>query len=381
MAFNPPTPFANGIYSTLIKCAWCDRRDDFLFNMPDGGTQHRFQDWTTGRVSNRWQIVCDQCNARGRPPHYGRFKHACLPLSIWDQILPFAYKACGEAQICLERHIMAPGHGPSSLTFRESPLNFIHDSRMYEGLYCHVRNCNTISPHTGLCMHIEDIRRRMYRRQVQRDVDSSVGTGNISPALRALGMTRADISEYLRRDTMTNVALLPRRITADDIRNVLPDSTTSTSVASNEHFASITNMIIDETQWVQIDAVLAANAETEVELAFSAEDSASSEGTQEESDYEGPRVTPVTFCRNCDTAIGVEASTMRECSHCNTWTMCTHCEYMECCRNCLPSESEQQRERHSRWHGSGSEHQEGQDSRWQQRFQYGGSSGSSQPQR
>jgi hypothetical protein len=366
MAFNPPTPFANGIYSTLIKCAWCQRRDDFFFDKVDGGTQHKFRDWTTGRVLNRWQIVCDPCNARGRPPHYGRFKHPCLPPSIWELVMLFTYEQCAEAQDCLERHTMAPGYGPSSLTFRESPLNYVHDSRMYEGLYCHVFNCNSRSPHTGLCIHIEDLRRRFYRRQVQRDVDNTVTEGTISPALQALGMNRTDISAYLLRDTMTNVATLPQRITANDIRNALPDSTTPTSqqqqrqqVAANEHFAAVTNMIINETQWVHIDAVHSATAEAEAEQAFTAEENASSEGTQEESDYEGPRFTMVTFCRNCDTAIGVEGSIMRECEQCNAWTMCTHCEHLEACRNCLSPDSEG-----------------GQHNRWRQRFQYGGSSSS-----
>jgi hypothetical protein len=197
---------------------------------------------------------------------------------------------------------------------------------------------------------------------------------------------------------MTNVASLPQRLTADDISNALPEATSMTSAISNAYFAAVTNQIINETQFAHLDAAPSATAEAEVEQAFTAEDSTSSETTDEEmprpyfgqpivprfthaapsvtaeaaaeqdlstpttdeeSDYEGPRFTPVTFCRNCDTAIGVEGSVMRECSHCNTWTMCTHCEYLEACRNCLPSDSEG-----------------GQHNRWRQRFQYGGSSSS-----
>ena len=174
MASHPATPFSDGIFSTVIKCAWCHRRCDFFFDQPGGGARHKFQDWISGRVVNRWQIICDTCHVRGVPPHYGRLKHTGFPPVIWDLIVLFTYEECAEANICLERHKMAPGYGPSSLTFQESPLNYIHDTRMWQGVICQAWTCNTTSPITGLCIHTEDLRRRLYRRQMQRDVNSSV---------------------------------------------------------------------------------------------------------------------------------------------------------------------------------------------------------------
>ena len=74
---SPPTPFEDGTYSTIVKCAWCSRRSKFFYDRPDGGEEHKFRDWIEGRVVNRRQIICDACNARGIPPHGKFFARVC----------------------------------------------------------------------------------------------------------------------------------------------------------------------------------------------------------------------------------------------------------------------------------------------------------------
>ena len=93
---------------------------------------------------------------------------------------------------------------------------------------------------------------------------------------------------------MINVASLPQRLTADDISNALPEATSMTSAISNAYFAAVTNQIINETQFAQFDAVPSAAAEAEAEQAFTAEDSTSSETTDEEMPrpYFGQPITP-----------------------------------------------------------------------------------------
>jgi hypothetical protein len=186
--FTVPTPFRDGIFSTTLKCAWCKHRSEFFFNHPNGGEGHQFHDWISARVSNRWQIICDKCNKRGKPPHsefwtreYGNF-----PAAIWDEIVTYAYEACAKAEECAK----LPDQG-KQYTFQEHRLSYIHDPRMWLGIAC--PQCDRSVTFEGLCVHIQNRRRLYYREQVQLEMAESARARSISSGLTALGLTQQDV--------------------------------------------------------------------------------------------------------------------------------------------------------------------------------------------
>ena len=342
MASNPPAPVPDGIFFTVVKCAWCHRRCDFYYEQPGGGNGHRFRDWISGRVDNRWDIVCDPCNARGRPPHYGRFKNTGFPPVIWDVIMLYTYKACALEDAGRTLHGMNPDYGPCSFTFRRSPINYIHDTRMWVGVACPHVGCHYISRTTGICSHTEELRRRLFRRQIQLDMSHSARTGRVTPALRQLGLTQADAQEAIQlQEVMNGIiqdALLIRQLnlrTGDAEPNAYYEAVTN----DDDEAATADPLVRRVVNDTIIDSIPAAMTE-HVDHAITEQERVTSEtegqtASDEESDYEGPRLSSMIFCENCDTRIGAEGSVLMECLRCHLETKCTHCcrpDFLWCCR-------------------------------------------------
>ena len=187
--------------ATIIKCTWCKHRSRFLFDDPDGGTEHRFNDWITKRVQNRWQLICDKCNTRGRPPHSDYYtKHVgVFPKVVWDMIVIYTYEECNKADECSRRTTTYPIL-PCLRTFQEHPLSYINDSRMWSGMVCLL--CLGTTNRTrvfasGLCSHIQELRRENYQRRAQIKLTRAFCTGTMTPALQSLGMVQQDVEAHM----------------------------------------------------------------------------------------------------------------------------------------------------------------------------------------
>ena len=211
---NPPTPFADGSFSTVVKCQWCKKRSKFYFDKAGGGTEHKFQRWAQSQVPNKQQMICDNCDEKGKPPHGKFLSSICSekdkPLRIinetlWEIIVTYVFPECYLAEIRLiaqheltmDRRVHMNDWTP---TFDQHPASYILDPRMYVGLDCPY--CRNGPPTRGrLCRHIKNLRKRHYQSYMLIKAVKDIhiyGPIYLPGQARALGLTRREVEETIQ---------------------------------------------------------------------------------------------------------------------------------------------------------------------------------------